>query len=169
MAARVTKTMTDILKLWQNKHHTNEMDFKAASIWAVSQGLYDKPPISKEQRCENDLRRAVKRATWINPQGNKVRIYGAVQLKYKGELLPFEFVDMRVAKPEIAKDVFDQDLDRIKNDVKRHSVEKQSYDDNNPYHATLPLYDYDLNPVADEARMTGEYDDSFDEDDFNDD
>lgn len=40
----------------------------------------------------------------------------------------------------------------------------QSYDDNNRYGATLPLFDYNFNHVAADARMTREYDDSYDDD-----
>jgi len=35
-----------------------------------------------------------------------------------------------------------------KNDVKRHSIEKHSYDLNNIYNATFPLFDYDFTQVA---------------------
>jgi len=68
------------------------------------------------------------------------------------------------AKPAIAEKAFQRDYEGIKNDVKRQSVEMQSYDDNNRYGATLPLFDYNFNHVAADARMTGEYDDSYDDD-----
>ena len=62
-------------------------------------------------------------------------------------------------------EVFKQDLDVIKNHVKRHSIEKHSYDLNNIYNATLPLFDYDFRQVAEEAMLTGEYDDTYEPDD----
>jgi hypothetical protein len=112
------------------------------------------------------LRQAVKRATWTNPQGQKVRIYGIPRVVFEGETLTLSPVDMRVAKPDIAKNVLDANFEGIGNDVKRHSIETQSYNDNNPYGTGLEPYDYDFNQLAEEARMTGEYDDSFDEEDF---
>lgn len=59
---------------------------------------------------------------------------------------------------------FERDYEGTKNDVRRTSVEMQSYDDNNPYGATLPVFNYDLRQVAADARMSGEYDDSYDDD-----
>ena len=63
-------------------------------------------------------------------------------------------------------EVFKQGWDGIQNDVKRHSIEKHSYDLNNIYNATLPLFDYNFNLAAEDAKMTGEYDDSYEEDDL---
>jgi hypothetical protein len=70
----------------------------------------------------------------------------------------------------VVKDAFTQSWEGIANDVKRHSIEKQSYDLNNAYGASLPMFDYNFNQVAEEARLSGEYDDSYtDEEDENDD
>jgi len=64
------------------------------------------------------------------------------------------------------EEAFRQSLDAIKNDVRRHAIEKHSYDLNNIYNATLPLFDYNFNQVAEDAMMTGEYDDTYDPDDL---
>ena len=157
--------LLEILKLWQEAEDTEVIDFKAASKFAVDNNLYQKEPISTEKQCEADLRRVVKRATYKNARGEKIRVYGAARLSYKGEQLPLFYVDMRIAKPDVAKDVFDHNYERIRNDVRRHSIEKQSYDDFNPYAAQLSFYDYNFNQDADDARLTGEYDDSYDEND----
>lgn len=168
MAKKLKKTETmdllEILKLWQEEEHTEVIDFKAVTKFAIENDLYQKEPISTERQCEADLRRVVKRATYRNARGEKIRIYGSVRLTYQGEQLPLEYVDMRISKPDIAKDVFDQNYARIKNDVRRHSVEKQSYDDFNMYAAQLPFYDYNFNQDADDARLTGTYDDSYNDD-----
>jgi hypothetical protein len=37
---------------------------------------------------------------------------------------------------------------------------------NNIYNATLPLFDYNFNSIAEDAKMTGEYDDSYEADDL---
>ena len=34
------------------------------------------------------------------------------------------------------------------------------------YNATLPLFDYDFRQVAEEAKMTGEYDDNYEPEDL---
>lgn len=160
----MTQSMVDILQLWQKEFGTEVIDFKAAARWATENNLYQKEPISPEKQCETDMRRAVKRATYLNARNEKIRIYGATRLTYEGEQLPLFYVDMRIAKPDVAKDVFDHNFQRIANDVRRHSIEKRSYDDFNPYEAMLPFYDYDFNAQAEAGRLTGQYDDSYDED-----
>lgn len=156
----------EIIDLWQKINNTNEIDYKAIRKFAVDNGLFKGKTITPEEQCEVLLKRAVKSATYTDPQGRKVRIFGIPRVIFEGEVLALSPVDMRVAKPDIAKSVQDANYEGIKNDVKRHSVETESYNDNNPYQARLPFYDYDLNSVADEARATGEYDDSFDDEDF---
>lgn len=167
MAGTKTQTSFKLIQLWQNLHNTNEIDYKAISDWAVEKGYYKKKPITAEEQCEADLRKAVKHATYKDPQERKVRIFGIPRIEFEGEMLTLSPVDMRVAKPDIAKNVFESNYKGIANDVKRHSIEKQSYDNNNPYGATLPMFDYNFNQVAAEAVMTGQYDDSYNEEEFN--
>jgi hypothetical protein len=82
------------------------------------------------------------------------------------ELPIIVYVDPRTAKPDLMTEAFNQSLDAIKNDVKRHSIETHSYDLNNIYNATLPLFDYDFSQVAEDAKMTGKYDDNYEPDDL---
>ena len=82
------------------------------------------------------------------------------------ELPIIVYVDPRTAKPDQMEEAFRQSLDAIKNDVRRHAIEKRSYDLNNIYNATLPLFDYDFNQEAEDAMMTGEYDDTYEADDL---
>ena len=170
-AKRVNKSKkaTEILKLYQNKYNTTEVPYEEIVKFAKDNNLIgDVAPITTEQQLEADLRRVVKRATWKNPQGKEVRIYGIPRIMFEDEVLTLSPVDMRYAKPDIAEIVQNANFKGIENDVRRHSIETQSYNDNNFFGATLPFYDYNLNHIADEARMTGEYDDSYDEGDFND-
>lgn len=159
----------EIIDLWQKINNTNEIDYKAISKFAKDHKLVKIQPLSVEEQIEQRLREAVKRATYIDPQGRKVRIFGIPRVIFEGELLTLSPVDMRVTKPDIAKTVQDANFEGIGNDVKRHSVETESYNENNPYGATLPFYNYDFNHLAEQARIDGQYDDSFDEDDFNED
>lgn len=169
MKASKTKTGTDLIKLFQNKHDTNDIDYKAISKWAIENEFFEAKPITPEEQCEQLLRKTVKNAKRIDPKGRSVRIFGIPRVFFEGEMLTLSPVDMYVAKPDIAKTVFDANFDGMGNDTKRHSIEVDSYNDNNPYNEKLPLYNYDFNHLAEEARSDGQYDDSFDEDDFNDD
>ncbi len=163
VAIATNNQMLTLMERWKDATGSRQLDFEAFSVWAVSNKLYDRRPISAEKQCENEARRAVRQAHHLNPQGVKVRTYRTFPLTYKGEQLLMEYVDVREAAPDIAQKAFDYDYTRIENDVKRHSIEKLSYDDNNMFGAILESYSYDFNEVAEGARMTGEYDDSYDD------
>ena len=98
--------------------------------------------------------------------GNKVRTTHAIR-NYKGEQLELPgtiWIDVRTAKPDLVQEVFQQEWDGVANYVKRHAIETQSYDRNNPYGATLLPFEYDFTAQAEDAKMSGEYDDSYDDD-----
>lgn len=157
--------MLDLLEKWKVETGAPMINFAAFSQWAVDRKYYVRRPISVEKQCENEARRAVRQAHHVNPQGIRVRTYRTFPYAYEGEQLTLEYVDIRTAAPDIAQLAFDYDFGRIENDVKRHSIEKQSYDDNNLFAAMLDSYNYNFNDVAADARMSGEYDDSYDESD----
>lgn len=148
----------DIMDQWAAEHHTDVIDPDLASDWAVEMGLYNREPISAKKQCLQDMRRALQQQTYIDPQGNKIRTKHAVR-DYKGQQTTM-WVDVRIGKPEIVKEAFTQSWKGIANDVKRHAIEKQSYDLNNRYDALLPIFDYNFNQEAEAAKMTGEYDDT---------
>src|SRR5690242_4427222 len=106
-----------LLKLWQNKHNTTEIDFVAASTWADKNNLYPKPPISRQKRCEDEMRRAVKRAEHFDKQGRRVRTYGALPL-FDGT---FTYLEMDKARPKQAKEILDYDFSVLANHAKSHS------------------------------------------------
>lgn len=162
VATATNNQMLTLMERWMFETGSNRLNFEAFSVWAVKNKLYARRPISPEKQCENEARRAVRQAHHLNPQGIKVRTYRTFPYAHEGEQLLLEYVDIRDAAPDIAQKAFDHDYTRIENDVKRHSIEKTSYDDNNMFGAILKPYSYDFNEVAEGARMTGEYDDSYD-------
>lgn len=172
MGVKVSDSQTALLllKLWQNKHNTNEINYFAASSWADEQNLYQKPPISRQKRCEDEMRRAVKRATHTDPQGRKnVKTYGSLPLFDDEGNKTYIQIDMRTAEPEDVKQVLDDEFSGIKNDVRSHNNQRESYNDNNLFAATIAPYDYNLNGVIEEGNGDNGYDDSFDENDFSED
>lgn len=155
-----------LLKLWQNKHNSNEMDYAAASKWADETNLYKKPPISRQERCEAEMRRAVRRATHVDAQGRKnVKTYGSLPLFDKDGNKTYVQIDMRSSEPEKVKSVLDEEFGGMGNDARSHYTQWESYNDNNLFGATLEPYDYNLNTFI-EIGDSG-YDDSYNEDDFN--
>ena len=162
MAVKFSSDLTQIMEEWAQVNGTDTIDVDQAAEWAVSTGRYQREPISPENQCKLDMRRALRQATYLDPQGNKVRRMHALR-GWKGEQTTL-WVDVRIGKPDVMKEVFEQSWMGIANDVKRHAIEKQSYDLNNPYGELLPMFDYNFNQQADEARLSGEYDDSYNDD-----
>ena len=161
MSKSFTISMIEIAEDWKIEHGVEEIDIDRATDWAIETGRYQRDPISRKQQCRQDMLKALQRQKYKDPQGREVRAHHAVTMTWEGEQLTL-FVDARIAKPAVMKQVFEQNYERIVNDVKRHCIEKESYDDNNPYGEQLPLFNYDFNAYADEARLSGEYDDSDD-------
>ena len=142
------------------------IDPEAAADYALKRRLYDRQPPTQRELCIRDMRRALQAAKFVDAQGNEVRAKHALRIVGEQMELPIiVYVDPRTAKPALMHDAFNQSLDAIKNDVKRHAIEKQSYDLNNIYNATLPLFNYDFTQVAEEAKLSGKYDDSYDPED----
>jgi hypothetical protein len=110
---------------------------------------------------------AMRQTRHEDPQGREVRTKHAVELKIADEQMVL-WVDIRTAKPTIMQMSFTQNRHRIANDVKRHATDVDSYNDNNLYGTTVPVYDYDFNKDLLESNMSGEYDDNYDEDDDDD-
>jgi hypothetical protein len=159
--------LVKIAEKWAEREGTSAIDAEAAADYALKHRLYDRQPPTQRELCVRDMRRALQQAKYVDAQGNEVRAKHALRIVGEQLELPgIVYVDPRTAKPEPMHKAFEQSLDAIKNDVKRHSIEKHSYDLNNIYNATLPLFNYDFTQVAEEAMMTGEYDDNYDSDDL---
>jgi len=158
--------LVKIAEDWQEQEGASAIDVEAVADYALKHKLYDRPLQTKRELCVRDLRRALQHATHVDAQGMVVRSKRALRIVGEQLDLPLIiYVDPRTAKPDQMLEVFQQDLDVIKNHVKRHSIEKHSYDLNNIYNETLPLFDYDFRQVAEEAMLTGEYDDTYEPED----
>jgi hypothetical protein len=160
--------MVKIADKWAKREGASAIDAEAAADYALKHKLYDRQPPTQRELCIRDMRRALQQAKYFDAQGLEVRAKHALRT-FVGEQLDLPiivYVDPRTAKPDLMAEAFKQSLDAIKNDVKRHSIETHSYDLNNIYNATLPLFDYDFTQVAEDAKMTGEYDDNYEPDDL---
>jgi hypothetical protein len=159
--------MLDIADEWAEQEGASAIDAEAAADYALKHKLYDRQPPSQRELCIRDMRRALQQAKFKDAQGNVVRAKHALRVVGEQLELPIiVYVDPRTAKPDQMFEAFEQNLEAIKNDVRRHAIETRSYDLNNIYNATLPLFNYDLRQVAQDAMLTGEYDDTYDADDI---
>lgn len=159
--------MVRIADEWAKREGASAIDPEAAADYALKHRLYDRQPPTQRELCIRDMRRALQQAKYIDEQGNEVRAKHAVRIVGEQLDLPIiVYVDPRTAKPDQMTEAFMQSLDGIRNDVKRHAIETRSYDLNNIYNATLPLFDYDFTQIAEDAKMTGKYDDNYEPDDL---
>jgi hypothetical protein len=159
--------MVKIADDWAEQEGASAIDVDAAVDYALKNRLYQRQPPTQRELCARDMRRALQVVKFVDAQGNEVRAKHALRLLVGEQLeLPIiVYVDPRTAQPDLMEQAFKQNLEAIKNDVRRHAIEKHSYDLNNIYNATLPLFDYDFNQVAKDAVMSGEYDDTYKEED----
>ncbi len=167
--------LNGVMDKWAEGAATDVIDVDRASDYAIENNLVNRVPMTLKQQVMRDMRRALRTATYVDPQGNKVRAKHALR-KYVGQQLelPVEFpnvvyIDSRTAKPDYMDEAFNQTLYGVENVVKRHAIEKQSYNLNNPYGATLRPSQYDFTQAAKDATMSGEYDDTYKDDDDDDD
>lgn len=159
--------MVRIADEWAEQEGATAIDAAAAADYALQNRLYQRQPPTQRELCIRDMRRALQQAKFTDAQGNVVRAKHALRIVGEQMELPLIiYVDPRTAKPDQMCEAFRQSLEAIKNDVRRHSIEKHSYDLNNIYNATLPLFDYDFSQIAEDAKMTGEYDDTYEPDDL---
>jgi len=164
--ANFSQRMFELAQEWAEATGSEIIDIDAASDWAIANNKYQRVPVSQKQQCMTDMRRGLQQSRYTDAQGNSIRTTHAIR-NYVGEQMEFPatiWIDVRTAKPELVQQALQQEFDGIVNDVKRHAIEKRSYDLNNIYGATLLPFDYDITQQAQDAEMSGEYDDSYNND-----
>ncbi len=162
MARSLGVQLLDIVEEYMQEHGVTEIDLDAVSKWACETGRYQRHTINIEKQCKNEMARALRQTRHVDPQNREVRTKHAVTIKYKDEQMVL-WIDIRTAKPNTMRRSFTQNRERIVNDVRRHSTDVDSYNDNNLYGASIPLYDYDFNIDLVESKMSGTYNDSDDD------
>jgi hypothetical protein len=156
---------------WAESEGIEDIEAEPFFDYAIANNIPLRPPQTLKQQTIRDVQRALQKATYIDPQGNKVRARHAIRIDQM-ELphMPprFEYIDPRTTEPPKMEVSMDQSYEKIVNHVRRHAIEQQSFNLNTPYEGKVRDYDYDFRAVAEDARMTGTYKDDFDDDDFND-
>ncbi|HWN10792.1 MAG TPA: hypothetical protein VNO50_16250 [Pyrinomonadaceae bacterium] len=156
---------------WAEREGVEDIEVEQFSDYAIANRLPLRPPITFKQQTMRDVARALQKKTYIDPQGNEVRTKHAVRVPQMN--LPnmpprVEYVDSRTGKPDKMEMSMDQFYELIESTVKRHAVTTNSYNLNNPWEAKLKDYNYDFSVIAEDARMSGNYRDEIDPDEFDD-
>src|SRR5947209_5832607 len=85
---------------WADKEGLEGIDVERFSDYAIENKLIPRLPLTLKQQTMRDARRALQSATYIDPQGNKVRSKHAIR-NYQMELpnMPkVQYIDPRTAK-----------------------------------------------------------------------
>lgn len=160
-------TVAKAIQYWQNKNHTHEVDYDAVREFIKKEKILDIQPITVDEQIDGLLRQAVRTETWKTRRGRRVRTYGVPRGLFEGEMITLPPVDMRYAKPDIARTIFDANYEGGVSNFRRVAIELDEYNDYNLFNATLPDYDWNITEAVSEARLK-EYDDSFNESDLDD-
>jgi hypothetical protein len=153
---------------WAEREGVEDVEVEAFSDYAIANNVPLRPPVTQKQQTMRDVRRALQTKHYVDEQGNKVRERHAVKI-YQPDLpnMPprIEYINPRTSRPVKMELAMDQSYEGVVNYVRRHAIEKQSYDLNNAYDGKIRDYNYDFTLIAEDARMTGTYKDDDDLDD----
>lgn len=152
---------------WAEKEGVEEIEVEPFSDYAIANNLPLRPPLTQKQQTMKDVAIALQKKTFIDAQGNKVRARHALRtLQPDLPHMPprIEYVDPRTSRPQKVEAAMDQSFEQLENFVRRHAIETQSNSLNSPYQWNWKDYNYDFSAAADDARLTGKYDDELGED-----
>jgi len=170
--ASPAKIAAKAIQYWQNKTGSHDVDYDAVRQFIRDEGfLDDLQPISVDEQIDTLLHRVVRTETFLTERGRRVRKFGVPRWKIGSEVITLPPTDMRYAAPDIAKTIFDANFDSGVNVLKRVAIEEDEYRQYSLFgdNFDLPERNWNLEAVIQEARESGVYDDSFDEDDLEDD
>src|SRR5437016_3400787 len=154
--------MVEIADEWAEQEGATAIDAEAAADYALKTKQYQRQPPTQRELCIRDMRRALQQAKFVDAQGNEVRAKHALRT-FVGEQLDLPiivYVDPRTAKPGPMEEVFRQSLDAIKNDVRRHAIEKRSKNLKKTTNRLPRLSNNTFNQFAENAMMTEETEDT---------
>jgi hypothetical protein len=135
------------------------VDLDTVAGWAVEAGRYRREPASLVRRCKSELSRAMRAEHFTDAQGREVRLMHAARLPFGEEGSIVVWADIRKAKPHHMEISFQQRRHGIVRDALQHKTDVASYNDNNTYGVSLPLFDYNINKDLAELEAPGEYPD----------
>lgn len=167
--ATLRRQLQSIVHDYMEEFGVDEVDLDVVAQWALDTGRYQRKPLDMLKQCKRELSRALRSEHHVDPQGREVRTMHPVRVKDGPEQLVI-WADIRNAKPSHMRVSLQQRRQAILRDCYRHSVDTESYNDNNTFKVTLPLFSYDFNTDLDELKLPtdypeGEADTDFDEDD----
>lgn len=141
---------------YMQENGVDEVDLDEVAAWAVTNGRYQRQPISIIRQCKEQLSEACRSEIVKDPQGREVRRMHPVRIVEDSRQMVF-WADIFTAKPGHMRLSFQQKRKAILADCRAHKTEVASYNDNNVFQVRLPLPDYNFNPDLNELEQATEY------------
>ena len=137
--------LQDIVHDYMRTFGVESVDLETVAEWAVGEGRYRREPANLVRRCKSELSRAMRAEHFTDPQGREVRLMHPARLPFGDDGNIVVWADIRRAKPHHMEISFQQRRHGIVRDALQHKIDVSSYNDNNRFGATLPLFDYNIN------------------------
>lgn len=156
-----------LLHEYQDTHGHKPYTLRQAAEWMYKHKGVAPRPTDIIGRIALDLRRAARAEYFQDAQGRRVRRNHPrreTQLVNGEEVQMTFWDDILTARPEHMRVSFTQRRTGISYDVKQHSLDFDSYQENNVHGAKLEPYDYNFNLDLAEMEQSTEYPDARPED-----
>ena len=150
------KGLQKIVHEYIQEHHVDSVDLETVAEWAVLTGRYQRQPMTMVKQCKRELARACREEMYTDPQGRDVRKMHAARYEFDGKQMRL-WADITTAKPGHMRVSFSQRRQAVLADCRQHKTDVESYNDNNRFKVSLPLFDYNFNTDLEEEQFPKDY------------
>jgi hypothetical protein len=159
-ARSLQKSLRRIVHEFMKANSVSECDLDTVAEWAVRNGLYQRPTLTLVKQCKRELAQALRTEYLTDSQGREVRRMHPVRLKDRDDGRQMViWADFEFAKPNHMRVSLSQRRQGLLAGCRQHKTDLESYNDNNRFDATLPLFDYNFNPDLEESELPTSYPD----------
>jgi hypothetical protein len=151
------REMMYLIEQYKQTFGVEEIDTTEVAQWAYGQHIWQPTPVNPVQILARQLSRALRQEYYIDPQGREVRKNHHVHVEQEDGSQLDLWIDHRTAQPSQMRLSFQQRRQGILADCKQEKLDFDSYNDNNPYGATLQQMDFDFNKDLEELTQPTEY------------
>lgn len=151
----LAKELQRIVHEYMREHRTDTIDLDQVAEWAVRTGRYRRRQPSLVKLCKRDMSRALRNEYYTDPQGREVRVMHPARSEQT-----VLWASIRTASPDHMRVSLQWRRQGVLADCRQHKTDFDSYNENNPHGATLPLFDYNFNPDLEEMAYPTEYPES---------
>jgi len=145
-----------LVELYKKLNQVETVNLDDVAEWALRERHYRPEPIDPAKMLKRELAQAMKNEYVTDPQNRSVRKYYAVR-RSDGEHTWSEWATGSEADPGHMRLALQQHRQYILGNCRQHKLNFDSYNDNNKFGATLPLFDYNFNKDLEEEAFPTEY------------